>query len=249
MSELLFERLKTLDEFLAYIRSKLGEPKIRVELANSIMQANLSDAINFYREYAAQNGSFRSYLTVDIFPGTVEYTLPNNIIQVVRVGRGPHANSSAWVLATMSGAMASDALALKSFDMVSYTMLNHWLNTLRIITRSPFRVLYNNNRKLLRIVPNPRNEERIFLEVYAEEDYKYLLNEQFIREYTLALCKISLGEIRQKFENLPGFGGNVTLNGADLVTDGKDEKKILEDDLIISFKYSRPPLPVFHIKN
>ena len=47
---------------------------------------------------------------------------------------------------------------------------------------------------------------------------------QWIRQYALALSKELLGLIRSKFSNVPIPGGDLQLNGSDLVTAGKTEK-------------------------
>ena len=51
------------------------------------------------------------------------------------------------------------------------------------------------------------------------------IGRQWIRQYTLALCMESLGYIRSKMGTLPVPGGNVTLNGADLVSKGREDRK------------------------
>jgi hypothetical protein len=50
---------------------------------------------------------------------------------------------------------------------------------------------------------------------------------QWIRQYTLALSMEQLGMIRNKFSTVPIPGGTVTLNGADLATKGREDKKEL----------------------
>lgn len=50
---------------------------------------------------------------------------------------------------------------------------------------------------------------------------------QWIRQYTLALSMEQLGMIRNKFTSVPIPGGTVTLNGADLVSKGREDKKEL----------------------
>ena len=54
---------------------------------------------------------------------------------------------------------------------------------------------------------------------------------QWIRQYTLALSKELLGLIRSKFSNVPIPGGDLQLNGSDLVTAGKAEKDALIQQL------------------
>lgn len=61
------------------------------------------------------------------------------------------------------------------------------------------------------------------------------------KDYYLALVKIAVGESRAKFGGIPGPAGQ-QLRGADLVRDGKEEKKELEQK-IESKSYARiPPL-------
>jgi hypothetical protein len=50
------------------------------------------------------------------------------------------------------------------------------------------------------------------------------IGRQWIRQYAVALCMEQLGMIRNKFTNVPIPGGTVTLNGADLMSKGREDK-------------------------
>jgi len=50
---------------------------------------------------------------------------------------------------------------------------------------------------------------------------------QWIRQYTLALCKELLGLIRSKFQSIPIPNAELQLNGDSLVTQGRDDKEKL----------------------
>jgi len=50
------------------------------------------------------------------------------------------------------------------------------------------------------------------------------VGKQWIRKYFLALCKESLGAVRQKYQSLPIPGGDVTLDGAELRNEAQQEK-------------------------
>lgn len=50
---------------------------------------------------------------------------------------------------------------------------------------------------------------------------------QWIRQYTLALAKELLGLIRSKFQSIPIPNADLQLNGADLITQGRDDKEKL----------------------
>ena len=54
---------------------------------------------------------------------------------------------------------------------------------------------------------------------------------QWVRQYTLSCCKELLGYVRSKFESIPIADGSLTLNGGELVTQGRDEKTELKTEL------------------
>jgi hypothetical protein len=53
----------------------------------------------------------------------------------------------------------------------------------------------------------------------------------WIRKFTLALAKEVLGLIRSKFDSVPIPNAEVKLNGTELVTQGRDDQKVLVDQL------------------
>jgi hypothetical protein len=57
------------------------------------------------------------------------------------------------------------------------------------------------------------------------------IGKQWIRRFALALVKETLGEIRSKFNSIPIPGQTVTLNGTALVTQAREEQKILREEL------------------
>ena len=57
------------------------------------------------------------------------------------------------------------------------------------------------------------------------------IGKQWIRKYSLALCKEMLGQIRGKFTTMPIPGESVTLNHAELLSQAKEEQQQLKDKL------------------
>jgi hypothetical protein len=57
------------------------------------------------------------------------------------------------------------------------------------------------------------------------------IGKQWIRRFALALSKEMLGYTRSKFGSIPIPGDSVTLNGTDLVSQGKDEQEKLREEL------------------
>ena len=54
---------------------------------------------------------------------------------------------------------------------------------------------------------------------------------QWIRQYTLAIASEVLGNIRSKFSTVPIPGNDLTLNGSDLVTRGREDQAKLNTEL------------------
>tara|TARA_Y100000310_G_scaffold345679_1_gene468185 strand:+ start:1849 stop:3030 length:1182 start_codon:yes stop_codon:yes gene_type:complete len=54
---------------------------------------------------------------------------------------------------------------------------------------------------------------------------------QWVRQFTLSLCKELLGLVRSKFSSIPIPNSDLTLNGGDLVTQGRDDQKRLQEGL------------------
>ena len=136
----------------------------------------------------------------------------------------------------------SQALA---FEDAIYTRMSHWSYELR-----------NNN---LRIFPIPQTamQSKMWVEFSIPTDvwdstdlqtdgvnnmntlpignlpYNNInsIGKQWIRRFTLALCKETLGQIRSKFATVPIPGESVTLNGSALISEGKDEQEKLREEL------------------
>jgi len=57
------------------------------------------------------------------------------------------------------------------------------------------------------------------------------IGKQWIRRFALAVAKEMLGLVRSKFASIPIPGESVTLNGGDLVSQGKAEQDALREEL------------------
>jgi hypothetical protein len=57
------------------------------------------------------------------------------------------------------------------------------------------------------------------------------MSRQWIRQYAMALCKETLGLIRSKFNTVPIPGSDLSMNGADLISQGREDKSRLLEGL------------------
>jgi len=68
---------------------------------------------------------------------------------------------------------------------------------------------------------------------YGRLVYRHVneIGRQWIRKYTLAICKEMLGYIRGKHQNIPVPDDDTTLNHADLISAAENEKTQLIEEL------------------
>lgn len=77
------------------------------------------------------------------------------------------------------------------------------------------------------LITNPSNVPYVNIE-YNKINYP---GKQWIYEYTLALASELLGLIRGKYTQVPAPGAEVTLNGSDLITKGRETQNALREKL------------------
>ena len=107
---------------------------------------------------------------------------------------------------------------------------------------------------VLQIFPYPTYDQKVYFEYYVRDEFDKNSNnvrdgvisdysnikydftpyqrindvgKQWIRKYTLALCKELLGAIREKYNTIPIPGGETTLDGAQLRAEANTEKENL----------------------
>lgn len=68
---------------------------------------------------------------------------------------------------------------------------------------------------------------------YGNIDFEDInsIGRQWVRQYCLALCKELLGLIRSKFSTVPIPGADLTLNGSDLIAQGREEQERLRTEI------------------
>ena len=69
---------------------------------------------------------------------------------------------------------------------------------------------------------------------YGLFDYSKVnsIGRQWVRQYCLALCKELLGQVRSKFSSVPIPNADLQLNGADLISQGREDQGRLRDQLV-----------------
>jgi len=123
----------------------------------------------------------------------------------------------------------SYAMGNYGFDLVSWYTLKEWLEMREKLLAIRRTYTFNDRTQTLQMYPEPKPGSRFYgvLSCYVERPIRDVIKEHWVYQYTLALCKITLAQVRGKYGNLTLFGGQ-TFNATDLMTQGTAEKERLE---------------------
>jgi hypothetical protein len=219
----------------------LGDGMVDVELDPIHFETALDRALTKFRQRSS-NAVEESYAFLELKENTNAYVLSDEIINVQsvfrrtlgsRTGGGSGADFEPFNLAytntyllnsTMLGGIATYFLFAGYQEMVGKMFGSYiefqWIpssHTLRILQR-PF---FTGETIMLRC-QNYRPDFVIINDLYAK---------QWIRDYSLANCKMILGQARSKFSSIAGPQGGSQLNGASLLQEAQVEIEKLEKEL------------------
>ena len=95
---------------------------------------------------------------------------------------------------------------------------------------------YNQSTRKLTILQRPQAQEQILIWTYNyRPDFTILADvyaNQWIKDYTLANCKLMIGEAREKFSQIAGPQGGSSMNGTSLKNEAKEMITQLEAELM-----------------
>jgi hypothetical protein len=132
----------------------------------------------------------------------------------------------------------SYAMGNYGFDLISWYVLKDWLKNREKLLATKPSFDFDDRTQIMRLYPQPQTSQgqRIqyyaVLQCYVERALRDVIKEQWVYQYSLALCKITLGRIRGKFTGTTLFGGGAV--NADMLAEGLAEKKELEERLYTS---------------
>jgi hypothetical protein len=231
------ERQKIFD----YVKVMLGDGMIDVELDPVHYETGLGRALNKFRQRSS-HAVEESYMFLQLEKDRNDYRLPDEIIEVrsvfrrtlgSRTGGGTGTNFEPFNLAytntyllnsTMLGGLATYELFAGYQEMVG-RMFGAYIE---------FQWIAHSHT--LRILQRPFTEgETIMLRCYNYKPDYLLINDlyagQWIKDYTLANCKLMLAQAREKFASIAGPQGGTALNGAALKAEANADIEKLEKEL------------------
>jgi hypothetical protein len=227
MSQLDQEKQKVFD----FCRLMLGDGMTDVELDPAHYETALDRSLSVFRQ-RSDNSVEESFAFLTLELDQNEYILPNeiqNVREIYRrsIGSRSGGGNGGTVFEPFNLAYTNTYL-LSSTNMgglATYELFAGYQERVGKMFGSFINFTWEPMSKKLRILQRPRSQEEVMLWVYnTRPDVSLLLDvyaKQWIRDYTLANCKIILGQAREKFASIAGPQGGTALNGSALKAEGQ----------------------------
>lgn len=224
-----------------YVRAMLGDGMIDVELDPIHYEIALEKTIDKFRQRSS-HAVEESYMFLELQKDTNDYRLPDEVIEVrsvfrrtlgSRTGGGTGADFEPFNLAYTNTYLLNSTML---GGIATYEMFAQYQELVGRMFGAYIEFQWIPHSHTIRILQRPFAEgETIMLRCYNYKPDYLIINDiyskQWVKDYTLAVCKGILGEARSKFGTIAGPQGGTQLNGGDLKSASKEEVEKLDKEL------------------
>ena len=203
-------------EIFEYVKTNLGDGMIDVELDPKHYQTALERAVNKFRQRSS-NAVEESYAFLTLKKNQNSYILPDEVISVRNLNR------------RSVGSRSEGGEGGTLFEPFNLAYTNTYLlragatgGLATYYAFASYQELVGKMFGSFMHTDNFRPDITLFKDIYSKP---------WIRDYTLAVSKVMLGEARGKFNTIAGPQGGTTLNGDALKSEGNTEMERLESEI------------------
>jgi len=237
MSENTLPELK--QNLIDYCKLMLGDQIIDLELDPAHYEAAYQRTVGVYRQRA--NYAYEeAYIFMELIRDMNIYTLPQEVVSVRQIFRRTFGDSSGPFASNFDPfAQASMNVYLMNFNvsggLATYDFYSQYVELAARMFGGYMNYTWNPVTKKIQLVRDPKGSgENVLIWVYQLKPEVNLLQDyqiqQWIKDYMTAVCKMIIGEAREKFATIAGPQGGGSLNGAAMKSEAQAQMdaKILE---------------------
>src|SRR5574343_113059 len=251
---------RTKAQLRTLIKRQLGWPIVKLEISDEQIDDNIDIATTEFITWAVGQSTQETFFTILLSGGQNYYDMPNGVTEVISYNFCNSGSGGINTLFSVENYMfnSGDVGVLRggATSLIDYHIGLDFLKTLNRYTPDDYNFKYHQARNILEIQPTPPTGNSFLIGdvVYdspgfvlirsfmirgsqitnsTETDWlEDLYGEGWVREYAVALTKVTLGLIRRKFFsfNVMGTQG-LALDGSELISEGKEEIEKLETQL------------------
>ena len=225
-----------------YCKNMLGDGMIDVELDPTHYETALERSLGKYRQ-RGDSSVEESYMFLTTVEDQNTYTLPKEVVEVRQIfrrsiGSRTGSGQGGTVFEPFNLAYTNTYL-LSSSNMggiATYDIFAQYQEMIGRMFGSFIEFKWHSQTHKLTLLQRPRNsDEELLLYVYNYRPDIGILNDvyasQWVKDYTLANCKLMLGQAREKFASIAGPQGGTALNGSAMKSEAQTEMEKLEQEL------------------
>ena len=228
-------------EVYNYCKAMLGDGMIDVELDPIHYETALNRSLAVFRQ-RGDNAVEESVAFLVLKQDVNEYTLPKEIQQVRQVFRrsigSRSGNGTGGTVFEPFNLAYTNTYLLSSTNMgglATYELFAGYQEMVGKMFGSFINFSWVPQSRKLTITQRPRGEEEVLLWVYNTRPDSAIIADtyagQWIKDYTLANCKLMLGQAREKFAQIAGPQGGSSLNGAAMKSEAQADIDRLTKEL------------------
>ena len=225
-----------------YVTAMLGGGMIDLELDPIHYQTALDRALSKYRQ-RGDSSVEESYMFLTLELNVNTYTLPKEVVSVRQLFRRSIGSRTGMgdggTLFEPFNMAYTNTYLLSSSNMgglLTYEMFAQYQELVGRMFGSFINYNYNQSTRKLTIMQRPMGPEQILVWTYNYRPDFVILEDvyasQWIKDYTLATCKLMIGEAREKFSQIAGPQGGGSLNGTAIKGEAKADIERLETEIM-----------------
>lgn len=233
-------------ELANVIRHLLGYPVVQVELTPFHYNIAIDNALQSLRKRSSIAVK-RAFFFLDIEPGQSSYILSdkskqwNKIVNVMGIYRMTSAFlSTAHGTGVYGQILLQQLYSMGSYDLLSYHLVAQYIEQLEVLFAARIVFQWEEQINRLDIFQTFTAQERVLVEATFDKTEQELLENRYtstwIQTFSTAEAMEILSKIRGKYSTLPGAGGGVSFNSADLLAEAQQMKEMVYqqiDDYIV----------------
>jgi hypothetical protein len=214
------------------LKKQMGAPVVCVELSEDQWNIAVDNAIQEIR-HRVDNAYFKQYINVQMKANQNTYYLndprigTDHVVDVIKIHR---VNMLAQAQLNEGGIYAQQFLSQffnpgVQVDLLSIHLINQMSEMFSNLFVGEISFNFRETTRELRLFRRLFVDERVLIECVMEKTEQELLSDrwmmQWIQQWSESEAMFMLSRIRGKYGNLPGPGGGLTMNAAELAADAQ----------------------------
>lgn len=233
----------TSNNVITYIRERLGEPVIQVNVTDAQILSRIGDALQFFRDYN-EDGMIKDYVAHKITQEDIDnqwVPTANNVCEVIRVLAPTNIDKNIMTDITYN---MRHSINFNEFMMSAYTgafeeysLMQMKIQEINDMFMGAKSIRFNRFTNQLHWQGKMQDQFEVgdyfVYEAYVVTDpevYGEIFTDRRFLNLATAYVQYTWGNILMKFVDVPLFGG-IKLNGSFILQEAKEEIKKAEDDI------------------